>query len=371
VRAAKLNDNEILRDWLNTIAAPLWLERGVDWQNGGFFDQLSFSDARNSAEYKRLRVCARQIFVFSRLSANNFAGAHRAVEHGLHFLLTRMRHPEGGFVERVSLDGKVLNSTRDLYDQAFVIFALASAYRLLGDAALVVEARSLAYLISERFAHPAGGFVEGLPPTYPRRQNPHMHLLEACLAWTELGVDDPFLLLAQGLVDLTLTRFWNQTDRRLYEFFDESLSLPSQDDMRRFEPGHHFEWIFLLHEAQRLGLSVGDLSIASDLANTARTIGMAPETGLPYGAIGPGNVVLDPFCRIWQLTEWLRVATLLPEMGGPVDVPAAYLLEFLDVPVRGLWRERRNVRDGTFRDENVPASSLYHIVTGCEAFAFD
>lgn len=371
MRADEPKHRDALRSWLLHDAGPLWLEHGVDREKGGFYDQLSFGTARNAADYKRLRVCARQIFVFARLASADLAGAREAAAQGVDYLLSAMRHPEGGFVERVSLDGKVLDPKRDLYDQAFVLFALAAAHRLLKDDRLAAEARSLADLIQERFAHPAGGLIESLPPAQPRRQNPHMHLLEACLSWIAEGVDEPFRRLAEDLLDLAHKRFWSETEGCLFEFFDDSLRLPAQPEMRRFEPGHHFEWIFLLHDARRLGLTAHDPDISDRLARTARSIGFAPETGLPYGAVGPSGAVLDPVCRIWQLTEWLRVATLLPHLGGPEEAPAAHLLEFLDVPVRGLWRERRNVRDGSFADEAVPTSSLYHIVTGCEAFAFD
>lgn len=35
--------------------------------------------------------------------------------------------------------------------------------------------------------HPHGGFYLTDQPTAPQDSNEHMHLLEACLAWTEVG----------------------------------------------------------------------------------------------------------------------------------------------------------------------------------------
>jgi hypothetical protein len=78
-------DGEAFRTWLLGPAASLWLERGVDRTAGGYFDQLTFDSAKNSSDFKRLRVCARQIFVFSQLAEAGVTGAREAVLHGLDF----------------------------------------------------------------------------------------------------------------------------------------------------------------------------------------------------------------------------------------------------------------------------------------------
>ena len=368
---AEAGHRQLLRDWWINDAGPLWLERGVDWRGPGYFDQLDFSDARNAADYKRVRVCARQIFVFSRLAEAGLTGANDAVGHGLACLFGPMRHPRGGFVQSIELSGRVLSDKRDLYDQAFVLFALAYAYRLTGDERLCEEALVLADLILREFRHPRRGFVEALPPLQPRRQNPHMHLLEACLAWVEQARPGPWSELANELVGLMREQFWSKVDRRLYEYFDDDLELDSSLAKQIFEPGHHFEWIHLLHEARRLGLVEPDASMLRDLAETALGHGIAPDSGIPFGAIARDNTVADPQCRVWQLCEWLRVAALYPQYGGHEVRPAGLLIEMLDVPVAGLWRERRNAVNGVYGDEACPASSLYHIMTGCESFAFD
>jgi mannose-6-phosphate isomerase len=369
-KAPATDHRQFLRNWWRDAAAPLWLEHGVDWNGVGFFDSLSFTDARNVADFKRVRVCARQIFVFTRLSEAGVPRAEAAVAHGLACLLGPMRHPAGGFVQSIALDGALRSGIRDLYDQAFVLFALAHAFRLTRERTLVAEAEALFALIDGEFRHRSVGFAEALPPVLPRRQNPHMHLLEACLAWTETGLAGPWSALAEELVGLMHSRFWSAAGKRLFEYFDDDLHLIAAPNQRVFEPGHHFEWAHLLQQAGALGIGPVDRSLPGLLAQTALDAGIAAGSGFPYGAVGPGGAVIDPVCRIWQLCEWLRVAALYPELGGDEIRPARLLTGMLTVPVPGMWRERFNAIDGTFTDEPCPASSLYHIMTGCESFVF-
>lgn len=358
-----------LKDWWLSIAAPLWLERGVDWHRTGYFDQLSLADARNVADFRRVRVCARQIFVFSRLHLYGVPRTRDALDHGLDCLLGPMRHPEGGFCQSITLDGAVKSSKRDLYDQAFVLFALAHAYGLTRCDGLVREARALFGLIEDRFRHRAGGFQEAYPAELPRRQNPHMHLLEACLAWTEAGLDGPWVALAGDLVRLMLDRFYSVDDGCIFEYFDDDLALTTAPDRQVFEPGHHFEWIHLLGQARAAGLCEDVSCVQRDLAMTALTRGLAESSGIPYGEVTRSGTVAEPKSRIWQVCEWLRTAD---QQGGPVgstSQPAGLLIRMLDSPTPGLWRERWHAETGAFDDEACPASSLYHIMTGTESFA--
>jgi mannose/cellobiose epimerase-like protein (N-acyl-D-glucosamine 2-epimerase family) len=54
-----------MNDWLHNAAFPLWLDRGVDRIHGGFHELLSLEAARSAADYKRVRVIARQIALAS------------------------------------------------------------------------------------------------------------------------------------------------------------------------------------------------------------------------------------------------------------------------------------------------------------------
>ena len=356
-----------LASWLTGPAAALWLDRGLDRAQGGYYDQLSPLDASNACDFKRLRVCCRQIFVFSQFESWAIGGGRDAMAHGLAYLFDRLRHPEGGYVRSVALDGSPLDSRRDLYDLAFVIYALAAAYRCSPDPVLLEEARSVLGFIRDAMAHPHGGFVEAIPPALPRRQNPHMHLLEACLAWLPLTDSPDFTETAKALLALFVGRLWNESDQCLYEYFTDDWHPVATAQARIFEPGHHFEWIWLLDQCRRNGLiDAGTASgISHALAGTAMRHGIHPVTGLPYAEVRPDGQVVDSHCRIWVITEWLRVSATQPDVAaGDTGAVLSHLARFTQTPLAGLWYEKCDAVTGTFETAAVPASSLYHIVTG-------
>jgi mannose/cellobiose epimerase-like protein (N-acyl-D-glucosamine 2-epimerase family) len=363
--------DDSLRDWLVGPAAALWLDRGLDRKHGGYFDSLTIEGAENSSDFKRLRVTCRQIFVFSRLDMLGVTGAREAMLHGVDFLLSRLRHAGGGFIRSVTLKGQPLDERRDLYDLAFTIFALAAAHERTGNQTLCDEALAVLTFIRHRLAHGAGGYLEGLPATLPRRQNPHMHLLEACLAWLPLSGEPAFRDVAQGVLDLMAAHLWSPADQCLFEYFGEDWQLCADLSRRVFEPGHHFEWAWLLEECRAAGLITPDL--AGPLARRAFHHGFS-SLGLPYAEVRPDGAVADRHCRIWVITEWLRAqvthcAYNVPAAcKAPGATPLDVLKRFLDVPTRGLWYERCDAVTGRFVNEAVPASSLYHIVTGVDTF---
>ena len=83
-----------LFSWLREAAWPLWLERGVDWARRGFHEELDLSNLRCEVDFRRLRVAARQVFVFAEAHKAGLAGAAEAVEIGVDFLLRHARGEE-------------------------------------------------------------------------------------------------------------------------------------------------------------------------------------------------------------------------------------------------------------------------------------
>lgn len=341
-----------LWSWLSGRAWPCWLAHGVDWQAGAFHESLTLDGHACAAEFRRLRVVARQVYSFSLAHRHGLPRAAEAVELGLDFLRRRARQPDGGYAWRFGLDGRVIDDRRDLYDHAFVLLALSAATAVLPAAPLRDMALALDGFIERRMAHPAGGYLESLPPALPRRQNPHMHLLEARLAAAETFGEPHFLEGATRLLGLFRARFFQPASGTLAEFFDDALAPPAAP--HPVEPGHHCEWIWLLRWHARLA---GGHAAPEEAAALRAFLGR-PGARRPEGALrdvlASDGTVLEPGARLWPQSESLKAADTPAERAEAARVLGAYLRE------DGLWHERR-LPDGSLSHEPAPASSLYHL----------
>jgi len=252
---------ERLRRWLFDEALPFWAERGLDAVHGGFHERLDLQGAPDLAAARRLRVQARQIYAFSHAHILGWRGpALDIVEAGYEFLTHKGWLAEGGWLHLLTPQGGVLDDRRDTYDHAFVAFALAFAHRALGrHDPLTWAERTLAFVDAELADGAHGGYLESLPPATPRRQNPHMHMLEAALALYEATGEETHLARARAMVDLFRQRFFDPSRGALREFMDADWSPLASDIGLLTEPGHHYEWVWLLSEyAGATGELVGE-----------------------------------------------------------------------------------------------------------------
>jgi mannose/cellobiose epimerase-like protein (N-acyl-D-glucosamine 2-epimerase family) len=343
------------RDWLLGRAVPLWLEHGVDWRGGGFLESLDPATLRCAVNFRRLRVATRQVYVFARAAELGVARAGAAVELGLDFLRRHALQDDGGYAWRFDLANRPIDQTRDLYDHAFVLLACAAT----GEAA---AARGVVAYLDAHFVHPLGGWRESLPDMLPRRQNPHMHLLEALLAAAERFGEADYLDRADALVALFLDRLFQAGEGALPEFYDAGL-LPLREAGRFvWEPGHHCEWVWLLDEHRRISRRFGREArdtelVADELMAGADRVGLLPD-GLIAGEIWSDGALRSAATRVWPHTERLKA---LARTGRAAELPQALgqLWRFFDGVPEGLWTERWD--GGLCRGEPAPASTLYHL----------
>lgn len=353
-------------EWLYGCAMPLWLEHGVDRRRGGFFGALDPDSLQNAAPIKRLRVLTRQLYVFCEGARVGVPGAREAVEDGTAYLLEKFAHPEGGYIFACDLDGAAVDLTRDLYDLAFVLFAFAHVYRRTGSPLIRDKASELVLFMDEQMRHPMGGFVEAVPPRLPRRQNPHMHLFEAALAAAEHLGGEVYADVCHRIAALFSSHFFAAEPGLIFEYFDESLQpQPHMSGQKVVEPGHHFEWVWLLSEYQRIfgRTTVGAYQVAA----FARRHGVDPASGLLFGQLAEDGAVSQADVRLWAHCEWLKAALVLNEAAGSSAEAWAAIRRFLDGPRRGLWFEQWNATQGRFEDMAVPATTLYHLTSAVVA----
>ncbi|WP_374471753.1 AGE family epimerase/isomerase [Phenylobacterium sp.] len=352
--------------WLRTAALPLWWTVGADPQDGGYVDMIDQS-GRPVGGAKRARVQARQSFVYAEAARLGLPGDWtEAAAWGLEYLRRRYSRADGLYRTLVDANGAPLNDHAYLYDQAFVLLALASASRISPEPrAALRAAEDLLDGVVRHMAHPAGGFRES--GAHPFQANAHMHLLEAALAWIDAGGGERWLTLASELVNLALDRFIDHEGAFLREFFKGDWSPAVGADRGLVEPGHQLEWSWLLSRWDDL---VGDsrAMAASRALYEAGRLGLDSSRGVLVDELDDLRSIRSGRARLWPQTEHLRAALVMarraphdPQHLAQAADAADAIRAYLDTPVRGLWRDKL-LADGRFVEEPAPASSLYHIM---------
>src|SRR5262245_21326280 len=152
----------------------------------------------------------------------------------------------GGFHLIATPAGEPLDRRKDLYAHAFVLLACAAYARVTRESAPIALAHETMDLLESKLGDRVhGGFFdeadEGWTPRRePRRQNPHMHLLEACLALAELDRDSRWRDLARALFELFSKRFRDPATGTLGEHFARDWAPAPGDAGACVEPGHHY-----------------------------------------------------------------------------------------------------------------------------------
>ncbi len=355
-----------VHDWMFNQALPFWAQHGVDRENGGFVERLNLEATRRYTDSKRIRVIGRQIYVFSHASLLGFNDGAKLAVAGYDFLISNAwLGPESGWARLVDAKGAVIDPTPDLYDNAFVLFSLGWYYRATGDRSVIEWAHRTLDFIEQYMRGPAGGFWHAMPPEGHRQQNPHMHLLEAALALYEPTGEERFADLARDLIALFRAKFYDRKSGALAEFYDGDWNRASGDAGRVTEPGHQFEWAWILANAGRL-LEMNLADEARGLVRFAEEHGVDRRTYVTYQSVRDDGTPIDKGSRVWPNTERIKAAVALYEIDSadprPVfDQSGGLLLDrYMNRKPRGVWYEVFD-GDGRMTATTTPASTLYHI----------
>ncbi len=352
-------------NWCAGDVLPLWAKRGVDRMRGGFFEQLHFDGTPDEGATRRIRVSARQIYAFSHASMLGWMDGRELVNWGVDYLINSVQKRDGepGFAHLLDSDGNICDHRRDLYDHAFHILAFSWASRATGDSQMLGKAIETLAFVDEAMGAKRGGWYEGLPTNLPRRQNPHMHMLEALLALYEASNDPDYLQRADRVIALLQERFIDPKSGLLFEFFNEEWT-PITPAV--IEPGHMAEWCWLLHYRS----SFEDTKPAP----LALQLGTLADGYAEQG----GGFLLDAFDangkatkltrRLWGQTEWLKSMLVRSgaHSGAMQNMAGAHLQRinksYLNTEVSGLWIDQFD-QDGQKISKHVPASIVYHLVS--------
>lgn len=374
-----LKSYDDLRCWLFSDVLPLWSSSGTDYVGGGFFEKLSKNGDPIENLPRRTRVVARQIYSFATAGRIGWTGDWEKVfNHGCNAFFSSCIKPDGLVVSTYSHSPEQANPNFDLYDHAFALFSLSEIGKIEGfESKASALAVNMFAEMNLRFKAPQGGWFDSETQRSVFRSNPHMHMLEALLSLYETFGDDHWLQASDQIVELAMKYFINPRNNALHEYFGSQWQVHEGSLGEVIEPGHQFEWYWLLYRWSRL--------TRCDFESVCSAATELFEIGERYGVTDKHFVIEELFAdyrpkivsaRTWPHTERLKACLMRASIATcPSDV-AIYeskaasainsILSFRrDDGVQGLWFDRISAA-GEFLDEDCPASTLYHIMCAME-----
>jgi mannose-1-phosphate guanylyltransferase/mannose-6-phosphate isomerase len=362
-----------VRHWLFEETLPLWSTAGVDILQGGFHEALTFQ-GEPVGRPKRLRTIARQLYAFAIAGQMGWEGdAAGLVAHGMFFLKSAPRAANGGWPRAIDAQGKIADPAEDLYDHACILLAAAHAHKMGNADAKALGAETWGFVDAHLACKDHGGFRETPGGPAPRRSNPHMHLLEAYLAWHKATGEAEWLARAAAIVELFKDRFFDADTWTLGEYFNSDWSLLGGEKGYWTEPGHHFEWAWLLVEYSKAANAPDLIKFARKLYASAIANGLNRATGLAYDAVSRDGIPLVRTSRSWPQTEVIKAAIALDGTGGPdmkpeIESRVGRLFRWhIDPAPQGMWIDLIDER-GRTKAQDVPASIFYHLVCALTAY---
>lgn len=348
-----------LKSWLIEAAVPFWATKARD-SNGLFFEYLDLEGQPVKEAIRRLRVQARQIYSYGLAHKLGWYDGADIVTQTWNSMLRYgfMPDEKDGFIHLLNPDLTINNQRRDLYDHAFYLLSCAYARDIIGNEANEIAHQILDIL--ERWVSPNGGFIEGDPATFPRRQNPHMHLFEMAISWSQISNEPIWMKIADKIYDLFTTHFFDAETSTLREFFNDDWSLADGELGQTIEPGHMAEWVWLLWQYERLS--------GRDTSSYANAMYDRMMVGSDYFLNDEedisGNIVRETR-RLWCQTELIKAHLAQAERGmkggihlalGSIDGFSAHYLND-----NGTWNDQLN-RCNAIVSTTIPTSTFYHIV---------
>lgn len=358
--------------WMVERALPLWAGAGRD-AAGAFHERLTLDGAPDSAAIRRVRVQFRQIYVYA---AADLLGLHPGGADIALAAFDRIRQDawaadgQPGWAHLLNPDRTVLDGRRDAYDQAFALFAMAWLWRAKPTAEVASAIAETLAFVDDGLSARSGGWWERAGEDDGgdgdlRRQNPHMHALEAMLALYEATGERAYLDRAREIYHLFAARFYDWPSAVVIEYFDADWRR-APDAHQRIEPGHMAEWVYLIREYERLtGEPVAQ--IADPLFAKTIELGLDESGRFLLDELTPDGRPSKPGRRLWPQTERLKAALTQYRAHGDEALrqDAAQALadlrgEYLSGVVAGGWRDAFDGA-GAPAAETMPASTLYHL----------
>ncbi len=234
----------------------------MDAEHGGFAGCVGRDGSVQEGADKGIVLNTRILWFFSELARTRrdvsaLSMARRAYDYLIRCFLDT---EHGGFYWCVDYQGQVVADRKQVFAQAFAIYAVSTYAQATGDSAARTLARDTAALLREVARNPSGpGFLESFDRDWvpastmrlserdvaaPLSMNTHLHIVEAVTRLTELDPSVAHRRFLREGIELLCDCFINEEGHlRLY------LDVDGRDLSSAYSFGHDIECSWLLWEA--------------------------------------------------------------------------------------------------------------------------
>lgn len=234
----------------------------------------------------------------------------------------------------------------DLYEYAFVLFALSALYGTFKERVIREDIDHVNKLITQKFI--VNDFRALKNHDGVIGQNALMHLFEAYLGAYSHTQDLSFKTQAEELYREIITLF-----------FDYEKSLMREHSKERkpalFEPGHSFEWSSLIVEAKNLTVDVEVMNDHVSLYQAATTVGISD-----HGLVKPNldELSKEGQYRIWPMLEYMRYLVMTTKYEALDDALSIFSKIFLkhNLPIEYVDYQ------GVAGFNDVKSTTGYHLI---------
>ncbi|MFD0670776.1 AGE family epimerase/isomerase [Cohnella sp. GCM10027633] len=281
-----------LEEELKNNILGFWMRHTIDEKHGGFVGEIKHDMTVVGDADKGLVLNARILWTF--------ASAYRVYKDDRYLTIAERAYAEldakfrdrehGGLYWMVDAHGRPVQDKKQVYGQAFAIYALAEYNRATGNEGALDWAKEL-YLLLEKHAYePAHrGYIEALAADWTqtgdlslsgkdlnerKSMNTHLHVLEAYTNLYRVWKPEGLRLKLADLIDIHLAKIVNADNHHFLLFFDDEWNSKSE----HVSYGHDIEgsWLIceaadvlgdeaLIARARREALAMADATIAEGI----------------------------------------------------------------------------------------------------------
>jgi mannose/cellobiose epimerase-like protein (N-acyl-D-glucosamine 2-epimerase family) len=341
------------------VIVPLWQGPGWNAEMALPYEALDAQHQLLPPQRYRAMACARQLFLFS-----SFIGHPQVADAGIRaaaLFRSLQQHfhdaEHGGWFYSIDPQGAPLDRRKDLYTHAFIIFACAHYWVKVREPLVESVLNAALHVVAEQFADGDGLYESVLDEDWSSLgagplQNPLMHLAEAFLATLEVREDAQTLAALDALAEAMQRRFVDIEHGVMLE-----KPLDAVDNWS--EPGHQFEWFYLLESSEHLRGTPLHRSLTTAFAH-AEEQGVDQITGAVVAMLEVDGSVKDGTQRIWAQAEYLRALTLRPDSEALLARQLNALQQRFLHPAG--WNECLDSQGQVSRSD-MPSTTPYHLAT--------